>query len=225
MENFSPPKKIDCLIWSLMVLEDVYQEAGAGKEWQEIKRAMFSNMELAAEKGRKGLSGVDLAQALSEKGWKGVYFNPDALCPANKPAELVLKKTGYGKLRGWRYEEWKEHAHSYAIARKNKMYYGIRVDDFLVNYRPTTELRNNNYDRVFLESVTKKENEKINQLKKLPFAFIVAQGGEHLALLSYGKVYDADRYKGSCQKDLISVVDFETEWKWLSGIIMFPPAI
>ncbi len=65
--------------------------------------------------------------------------------------------------------------------------------------------------------------EFVKELKQIPFGLVLARGGKHAAVISYGEVYEVHLEREPLDKELIDVKDFKTQWPWLSGVIMVPP--
>lgn len=252
--GFKLPVKTDCLEWCVLNLKESYKKSVGEEGWLSVnsialeksRNAPTSKLfasELGVKMGMTGMIGVGLAGALSEDGWVGVYYNPDTVTPADKPVIIPPKPQPTSFEYMWEYETelsiwhhfqmWVEHNSTYKTAKERKDYYGIPITDLVVDYRPTTELTNElqvaiNGDEHYKEPVTSptiKKKGKIEQLKKVPFGFLVARGGQHCAIISYGKVYEVHFALEPTKKELIDVKDFETEWDWLSGIIMIPPGV
>lgn len=248
--NFKLPMKTDCLEWCVFNLIKAYEKVGMKEDWlrvQTITLEKSRNNSTSKRLETTGMTGVKLAKTLAEEGWIGIYYNPDTIIPADKPARIPPKpqpepkedtQNYKTKLRRWKifFQSWTEHTFSYKTAKEYRNYYGIPITDFVVDYRPTTKLSdtgtvtlgNDDYAQIeayHVESPTVKKSDKIENLKKIPFGFLLTRGGNHTAILSYGKVYEVHECNEPYEKKLIDVKDFETEWDWLSGIIMIPPGV
>ena len=148
----------------------------------------------------KSGKGTLLFKGYVEAGWIGLYYNPDIKHPADRDDE---------------------HPASYRSVAKMGKYYDIPVTDSVVNYSPTLV-----YDdgaAILPAEVTAKDAVNLEKLKKVPFGVMIVRGGRHTAILMKGKVYEVHWKKGPRDLDLYGVSDFETEWEWLSGMIMVPP--
>lgn len=246
-ENFElslPPKSTDCFEWCLLIFKDAFEKSGMKEEWLRITRRAHQrsrNSSIPKIWGN-GMIGAELAKVLVETGWLALYYNPDTNIPADKPAYIPPPPKddfpGYG-YKWWKdvYFHWEEHSASHIAAKYQRTYYGIPISDFIVDYRPTLELElaeekettNERGEKYFIKKTvpvdppTPKRGDKIKKLEKVPFGFILAGGGRHTALISYGKVYEVHRDYSPTKKDLIEIKDFETEWQWLSGVIIVPP--
>lgn len=245
--KIKPPAETDCLEWCLLNLKKAHAKAGMSQDWKiVISKALEKsrNTQVSKEYNKKGVIGAELAKVLAEAGWAGIYYNPDTNLPSDKPAYVPdppENKKGM-EYQTWqkRYTQWTEHTNSYDIAKKYKDYYSIPVTELVINYRPTTELMDpyvadttpmtdegEHIQKlepiVLVKPLTTKQTDELEQLKNIPFGFLLTRGGNHCAIYSYGKVYEVHRDKGPSSKELIEVKDFETEWQWLSGVIMVPP--
>lgn len=243
--KIKPPAKTDCLEWCLLNLKKTHTKADMNQDWEiVISKALEKsrNTQVSKKYDYEGVIGVELAKILAEAGWTGIYYNPDTNLPSDKPAYIPDPPEKSMEHQTWQnqYMKWTEHTKSYDIAKKHKEYYGIPLTAFVINYRPTTELIDSYMVNttpmtdegapiqklepiVLVKPLTTKQTDKLEQLKNIPFGFLLTRGGNHCAIYSYGKVYEVHRDKGPSSKELIEVKDFETEWQWLSGIIMIPP--
>lgn len=144
--------------------------------------------------------GTYLFKGYAKAGWIGLYYNPDSKNPADGD---------------------QEHPASHRIVSKTGMYYDVPVSDSILDYVPTTMLDNGT--PIAPANQTKRVTDKLDKLKKVPFAVILARGGLHTAILMQGRVYEVHWKKGPRDLELYESSDFETEWPWLSGMIMVPP--
>ncbi|MBI5872070.1 hypothetical protein HZB88_03205 [archaeon] len=100
-----------------------------------------------------------------------------------------------------------EHKYSYALAKQEGTYYRININDLLTDYKAGSIEANN----------------KLAQLKKVPFAYVLARGGRHIAAISYGNIYEVHWVNGPGNVKLMEKSSFEKDWPWLSGVIVLPP--
>jgi len=181
--------------------------------------------------GFKGVIGTELAKVLVDEGWIALYYNPDTVLPKDKPAIIPpkeeIKKLDLRFLWFDFFVGWAEHVESYNVVKEKKNYYNIPITDMILDYNPTTELKDIRFSSlnatVLVDSPTVKKTDKVEKLKQIPFGLLLARGGQHSAIISYGKVYEVHHAAGPVNKKLIDVKDFETEWDWLSGVILVPP--
>jgi len=153
----------------------------------------------------KGLGklGTELAAYLvkSHK-WKAVYINPDVNHPRDKSYEHVMTyKTVMGK----------------------SPYYGIAIDQTVVNYTPTPKSDPNFVSfkgKGMSADPTDEDDSQMRELKKIKFGVGVSRGGMHTWLYSYGMVYEVHWDKVGA--DLYGTTDIEN-FEWLSGAIVIPP--
>jgi hypothetical protein len=137
----------------------------------------------------KGAKGTDLAKELQKDGWQAVYFNPDA------------KKPDDGN---------QEHPFTARQVAQGKPYYGIKVDQQVVNYRPTEG------------SGTTKDLAQYEKLSKIPFFFGLARGGTHTFVGQNGRVNEFHWDRDPNDKSAIEERPL-TEFPWNSGVLMVPP--
>lgn len=232
--GFKAPKSIDCLEWCLLNMRQAYKEANMSRDWKNILETAVKNSNnalVSKNYGFKGVIGTELAKVLVDDGWIALYYNPDTLLPKDKPAIIPpkeeVKKLDLRFLWFDFFVGWAEHVESYKVAKEKKHYYNIPITDMILNYNPTTELKDIRFSSlnatVLVDSPTVKQTDKVEQLKQIPFGLLLARGGQHSAIISYGKVYEVHHALGPVDKKLIDVKDFETEWEWLSGVIIVPP--
>lgn len=138
---------------------------------------------------QNGTKGTDLAKELQKDGWSAVYFNPD-------PA-----KNADGNS---------EHSYSAAMVKRGKPYYGVKVDDQVLNYRPAPG------------SSTQSDTAGLDKLADTRFWFGLARGGQH-TFVGHGDTVNEfhwDRNPGD--RDAIEERKL-ADFPWLSGLIMVPP--
>ncbi len=230
--DFRQPIKTDCLEWCLLNMRRAYKESDMSQDWKNITETAVeksNNTSLSKNYGFKGVVGTELAKVLINDRWVALYYNPDTIIPKDKPAVIPpkeeVKKLDLRFLWFDYFVKWTEHIGSYKIAKEKKHYYNIPIIDMIVDYNPTTELDDIRFfgTIVSVESPTVKKTGKVEKLKQIPFGLLLARGGQHDAIISYGKVYEVHHASGPVDKKLIDVKDFETEWDWLSGVILLPP--
>ncbi|MDP2907852.1 MAG: hypothetical protein Q8O03_07985 [Nanoarchaeota archaeon] len=232
-QGFRQPMKTDCLEWCLLNMRQAYKGSGMSQDWKNILETAVKNSNntlVSKNYGFKGVIGTELAKVLVNDGWVALYYNPDTTIPRDKPAIILpkeeVKKTDLRFLWFDYFVKWTEHVGSYKVAKENRHYYNIPIIDMIVDYNPTTELEDIRFTIktiVPVKSSTVKKTDKVEKLKQIPFGLLLARGGQHSAILSYGKVYEVHHASGPVDKKLIDVKDFETEWDWLSGVILVPP--
>lgn len=169
----------DCFIYAQNVLSYAYDQIGR-KDIGNGIRAGFKDARGNPE------SGVDLAKYLRSLGWHTYYWNPDVKNPKDRDPE---------------------HSFAYRKALKTGMYYGIGVDEYVINYRKSTSGSSN--DMVAFEAFSSAR-----------FGFGIARGGYHNFMYSTGMVFEvhwdqegADLYERS------SLYDFDFQ----DGVILTPP--
>ncbi|MCA2977017.1 MAG: LysM peptidoglycan-binding domain-containing protein, partial [Myxococcaceae bacterium] len=132
----------------------------------------------------KGSKGTDLAKELQKDGWQAIYWNPDAKNPNDGNAE---------------------HSFSAVQVKRGNGYYGVKVDDSILDYRPTDP------------SKTRQNLSGIEKLEQVPFFFGLAKGGMHTFVGRQGKVneFHWDRMPNST-----TAIDERPlkDWGWNSGL-------
>ena len=216
----------DCYKFQLSVGELGHQATLAEADWAKIIKKAGGTKKVKN-------SGQSLFLGLQAYGWKGIYFNMDTKNPkdrdyANDP------RPDPNKLF--------KHHHSITWKRAKKYRkYGIKgweleVDDLLTNYRPTTQFDDGEIvDAADVTKPTAIEKEKLEQLKKVPFGFVLTRYGKHTTLIIEGKIVEV-HWNGTpwahrsahilAEYDENQVLfresDFATEWNYQSGMIMVP---
>lgn len=136
-----------------------------------------------------GTRGTDLARELESDGWKGIYFNPDPrLSDDGNP----------------------EHGYTARRVAQGKPYYGLRVDDRVIGYRPTPG------------SSTTEDLSGVSHLEKVPFFVGVARGGDHVFVGRWGRVNEFHWDVGPTEAGAIEETPLPS-FVWNSGILMVPP--
>ncbi len=139
----------------------------------------------------KGSKGIDLAKELQQDGWQAIYWNPDARNPDDGNAE---------------------HSFSATQVKKGNGYYGVAIDDTVLNYRPSGKG----------STPTTKDTSGLEKLKQVPFFFGLAKGGMHTFV---GRGATVNEFHWNEMPNSPRAMD-ETpleSWKWNSGVIMVPP--
>lgn len=156
----------------------------------------------AAKVRTLGAHGTELAAYLvNDKGWKGVYVNPDVNHPRDKQFE---------------------HVKTYKNVMARLPYYKITIDHTVVNYAPTKDSDPNFVSfagQGMSKDPTPEDKDGIGELRKIKFWVGVSRGGMHTWLYSAGTIYEVHWDKvGADLYGATDIVDFE----WLSGAIVFP---
>lgn len=156
---------------------------------------------VARQVGSLGAYGTKLAKYLQGLGWVGVYWNPDT----NHPRDGDV-----------------EHPYAYGKAAKLRVYYGIRVDHFAIDFNPTSA-SDPNYKTFANRSKepTPLNLDGYNTLKTVKFGYGVARGGKHTFLFSEGYVYEV-HWEVVGPEGLYERTELR-DWDWLDGMIMVPP--
>lgn len=136
-----------------------------------------------------GAKGTVLASELKKDGWNAIYFNPDTKKPEDGNSE---------------------HSYSAHLIDKGKPYYGIKADDKITDYRPSSE------------SKTKEDLSGLKKLENVPFWFGIARGGKHTFVGSGDKVSEFHWEGNPNDKKTIEEKKLKN-FEWLSGMIFVPP--
>lgn len=113
-------------------------------------------------------SGIALAYALRELGWKVVYWNTDVA--VKHPTPQDRHKMGATP---------EDHVLSYAIARRRGTYYEVPVDGWLINFAPSKG------------SKTQADIRALTAVKAAPYFIGVAHGGFHVFPGTYGTIIES----------------------------------
>ena len=100
-----------------------------------------------------------------------------------------------------------EHPASYQLAQSTGKYYGIPIDNYVINYRKTNPTQANDMTGY-------------NAFAGVQFAFGIARGGTHNFMYSKSSVFEVHWEKDGA--DLYERTAFY-DWKWLSGLMVAPP--
>jgi hypothetical protein len=186
-------KVMSCIGYLLEAGKLGHEKTSASADWKAILKSLSQG------------KGTTLAKGLEKAGWLGIYYNPDTKNPFDKNHPTI---------------DWKEHPFSYSIAKQKRQYYGLKVYDLVVDYRPTESF----YDGtpVSESEQTIQNTTKIDTLTSIPFGFINVRGGKHTAILIDGEVYEVHWDEGCTSSHLFDKVNFRNDWNWLSGIIHIP---
>jgi hypothetical protein len=192
----------DCTNIVLEVLENTFAQQGHATVWAKVKAKYAQN---TAARGGGGMSGLDVQAALqSEAGWKGIYWAPD---PKYQIPAAELDKARSDEA-SFTFETAKKKGTYYKDFGK-KGYPGGTVHQTVANYAP--ESPNPGYG---VASTTTKDTTKLNNLRRLPFGVLAAHGGEHMTIITYGKVIEVHWRKEATDPNLIEQTDLE---RWAVG--------
>jgi hypothetical protein len=209
----------DCTMIVLEVLENAFTQQGRAADWAKVKKKYAENIKA---RGGTGLSGLDVQAALqTEAGWKGVFWAPD---PKYLIPKAELDKANpeeadfaYGKARkGTYYKDFGKRG-----------YRGLSIDQTVTNYAP--EAPNPGQGAA---STTIRDTTQLDKLKKVPFGVLAAHGGEHMTVITYGKVIEVHWTKEATDPNLIEQTNLE-QWAvgprsgyhyYASGAIVAPAA-
>lgn len=134
---------------------------------------------------RNQLKGTILIGELIKKNWTGIYWNPDTTDKADDG----------------------EHSYSNYIAKTKKTYYGVRVQDRIVDYRRSTP-----------------DLTGIAKLKKVPFWIGCAGGGRHVFCGTGGNVSEFHWDYPATDPNAMELKELQ-HYVWMSGIIAVPPTV
>jgi hypothetical protein len=140
--------------------------------------------------------GLYLARELQKDGWEGVYWNPDTRVPADGKDEAPS---------------------TYRDAVKFQKYYGVTINHFMINYRPTEG------------SSTVLDPSGPLKLRKVPLWVGIANGAYHVFLGNGSSVAESHSPFEPTDKRNVMEYDFFANYMgfgsvmYLSGVIMIPP--
>jgi type VI protein secretion system component Hcp len=195
-------KKTDCITFILEVMEIGFNKTCFGETWKKCKKAFAS------------VTGHELAFELLKLNWVALFYTPDSNNFYGKDADIL-------KL-------------IYEMASKEKIYGTnilkpiLPVEDLVINYKPTMY----DVDKKPIRNPTKfskQDQEKLEKVMKLPFAFLIAEYGQHTALLIEGSIYGV-HWSESPYSDFLYETDHrkftserrENSWGWSNGVIITP---
>jgi len=209
----------DCTDIVLEVLENTFAQQGHSADWAKVKNKYAENKKA---RGDTKLSGLDVQAALqSEAGWKGIFWAPD---PAYQVPKAELDKANSDEA-SFAYAKAKKGAYYKDFGKKG--YPGVSISQTVTNYAPETPK-----DPTQTASTTTKDTTQLDKLKKLPFGVLAAHGGEHMTIITYGKVIEVHWRKEATNADVIEQTNLE-QWAvgpqsgyhyYASGAIVAPAA-
>ena len=128
---------------------------------------------LSAAFKREGTTGTVMAKYLVKNEWRAYFFMPDTVNPNDGD---------------------EEHTKKYENALKTKNWWGVPITDFVVNYRPTTQMRSNAKvhpgERIEPIKVDSNGYSNLHTLESALFGVCVFTAGIHTALFSKGMIYE-----------------------------------
>lgn len=213
----------DCTDIVLEVLGNTFAQQGQSAAWDKVKKKYAENTKA---RGDTKLSGLDVQAALqSEAGWKGIFWAPD---PSYQVPKAELDKANPDEA-SFAYAKAKKGTYYKDFGKKG--YPGVSISQTVTNYAPETpkEPRKAGYPAA---STTTKDTTQLDKLKKLPFGVLAAHGGEHMTIITYGKVIEVHWRKEATNVDVIEQTDLE-QWAvgpqsgyhyYASGAIVAPAA-
>lgn len=131
-------------------------------------------------------NGTALAAYLASIGWHTYYWNPDVRNPRDGDSE---------------------HPASYQRAVRTGKYYGITVNDFIINYHMTNPNSANDMGA-------------FDEFSGVRFAFGIARGGTHNFMDSYGMVFEVHWDQ---EGDKLYGRSPLYNYQWLDGLMVTPP--
>jgi hypothetical protein len=192
----------DCTNIVIEVLSETFAQQGKAADWAKVKKKYAENTKA---RGGTLMSGLDVQAALqSEAGWKGIFWAPD---PAYQIPKAELDKANPTEAN-----------YTSGIAGKNKTYYkdygkvgypGVSVSQRVINYAPEQPK-----DPTATASTATKTTAQLDKLKKVPFGVLSAHGGQHMTLITFGKVIEVHWSRAATDPSLIEQTDLE---KWALG--------
>jgi hypothetical protein len=177
--------------------------------------------------GKKEVDGVELQSALrSELGWKAIFGAPDPLYPSyqRRPRPYDHAPPGTAFVHDTENKDRYDLATRgdkpvYRIHPGHKSDDDLRISHTVMNYAPETAGRS--ITIAGSDSTTRKDTTGLEKLARIPFGVLTAQGGNHMALILNGVVYEVHWDEHSDSPHLYARTSLET-WGWGSGIIVAP---
>jgi len=174
----------DCITMALWVLAYAFEQQGEAAIAKKVRRM--------------GNNGTELSNYLiDQRGWKGVYYNPDVNHPSDGSGEHIFSY--YQQVR-------KKCSYSVAV---------VPVSYKVINYAPSKKKVTS-----YLP-LTKRDAVDFYIFNTVPFGLGMSRGGEHVWLYSNGYVYEShwDREPSTGLYTSVPLGRFP----WRSGIVVVPP--
>ncbi len=209
----------DCTAFVLDVLKATFSQQGKAADWAKVEKRYKVNTTL---RGNNKMSGLDVQAALqSEAGWKGIFWAPD---PGYQVPKDQLSKAKSDEAS---YAYGKAKKGTYYKGFGKKKYPGVTIAHQVVNYAPE-----NPKAGAGNKSPTTQDTTGLEKLKKLTFGVLAAHGGQHMSIISNGKVIEVHWHASSNELNVITQGDLE-HWAvgpksgyhfFASGAIVAPAA-
>lgn len=162
---------------------------------------------------------------MSELGWKLIFWAPDPgytdYQRRRRDSHDQIVLDAHGDYI-WDPDSEPQDRAPQAMRKKNPTYYGMRVSQAVVNYRPErADAGRGRKQWTPTDSKTVKDITTLEKLRKLPFGVLTMRGGYHVAAIIHGVVYEVHWEKLSNDLGLYEKEDLET-YGWNSGAIVAP---
>ncbi len=192
-----------CENFTNKMLSKGFTAIGSADVYKKINRYLVAN-------DRDGLA---LVYALRLLGWKTFYWNNDTGSTPPLPAQ-----------RSYVGATPNDHVYDQKLAYSKKMYHGVPIDGYLVNFSPNPG------------SPTRKDDSLMSQLKRVPYFVGISHAGFHVWNGSYGEITESHSFFDPDNKHNIEVGEFDPPnasptcreiggrcWGYFSGVIAVPP--
>jgi hypothetical protein len=195
-------KLTDCTIYVKNVIAYAYKQVGDNA---------------AADHLQAPKVGLSLFSFLvKEKGWTGIYWNPDVLRPSDGNPDHVDSYITVMRPPGHYRVEWR----------------GTKIDvqvsaDRVLNFKRTATRTAQPYRKRLADAGLADPaptTHLFHALNRVRFGAVLGEAGRHLALLMSGVAYEVNYFAGPNERLLYSKKPFE-RWaaEWCSGIVVVPP--
>jgi hypothetical protein len=212
--NFS--EHAEAKMWDLLKDSDnqvgrIYGGDHQGKTWTDcityvMNVLMFAfeqtgQPEKAAKVRENAHEGMKLAKYLTAIGWKAYFWTPDSRLPRDGLSEHIV---------------------AYKKAATDNSYYTVPLSGLIVDYNLTPIPDQGLIDRLLHGTKPSRVPNfaRFEKLSKVKFACVMAKGGRHNVMLSYGMIFQVHYEKIGA--GLYERSPFYS-WDWLSGIVVLPP--
>ncbi len=212
-----------CTSYVRDVLAHTFAAGGKKDTWKKIIKTSIA---LNDDKSDKGLNGIELQRALiSEDGWKAIFWARDPLYKSYQRHKRNPDHSYFLDTLGnevWEHDSEPQDRAPKATRAKDPTYYKMPVSAAVVNYHPEAKdptVGKNQWTPV--DSTTRKDTTTLDKLRKIPFGVLTMYGGDHMALLIHGVVYEVHWDEESTSPGLYEAKDLE-DYGWHTGAVVVP---
>lgn len=195
-------KLTDCTMYVKNVIAYGYKEAGDNATAAHVRDPKMS---------------LSLFQFLvDQKGWTGIYWNPDVLRPGDGNPDHVDTYITVMRPPGHYRVTWQSTTIDVKV-----------VADHVVNFKRTAVGGTLAYRKRLADvglTDPAPTMDLFRALNRVRFGAVLGEAGRHLALLMSGQAYDVNYFMGPNARFLYGKESFEKWAKtWCSGIVVVPP--